>query len=84
MRQRFNRQCVASSRGAYVFHAHQRAIEEHHNALRVFHEENKENIAKILANIPKKYFVKCFGKLIQITEMEAEMLKRSQLVITYQ
>lgn len=68
-RPRFNRNAVASSRGAYVHSSHIAYIRE-------WHERNKETIAKLTVTIEitPKYYVRCFGKLIQITEREAMML----------
>lgn len=75
MRQRFNRNAVASSRGSYVRHSHLSYLKEQH-------EKNAEYIAKIeiTVKVQPKYYVKCFGKLMQVTEMETKML--GDLVIT--
>lgn len=75
-RDRFNRNAVASSRGAYVYHSHIAYIKEQH-------EKNRQVIAElnITVKVKPKYFVKCFGKIRQITEREAMMLG-PQIVIT--
>lgn len=76
MRPRFKRTMCASSRGAYVHKSHIAYIME-------CHERNKGVIAKLSITIEAKpkYFVKCFGKLYQITEEEAMTLD-SKLIIT--
>jgi hypothetical protein len=75
MRPRFNRNACASSRGAYVRDSHIAFIKE-------CHERNKEVIAElsITIEVKPKYYVRCFGKLIQVTEREAMMLK-TQVII---
>lgn len=68
-RNRFNRNCIASSRGSYVWKAHIEYIKE-------CHKRNQHIIANITINIKvaPKYHAKCFGKMMQITEREAIML----------
>lgn len=72
-RKRFSRSAVASSRGNYVRIAHRAWLREEH-----------EKFIKLefSIEIPQRYFVRCFGKLIQITEREAMMLKRTVDIIT--
>lgn len=72
-RKRFNRAAVASSRGNYVRIAHRAWLEQEH-----------EKFIKLefSIEIPPRYFVKCFGKLMQITEREAMMLKQHVNIIT--
>lgn len=70
MRRKFNRAAIASSDGAYVRNAHRRYLKEEH-----------EKFLTIEIHVPKRYFVKCFGKLIQVTEREAMMLGRAKIKI---
>lgn len=64
-RKRFSRNIIASS-DSYKKRSHDSFIKEQH-------EKNKDMIAKISISIKvaPKYYIKCFGKLIQITEEEA-------------
>lgn len=66
---RFSRNAVASSRGAYVRQSHIAYIKEQH-------EKNEKIITELSITIKAKprYFVKCFDKMYQITEKEAAML----------
>ena len=70
-RKRVKLSCVASSEGAHVDRAHKRYIREEHEKFAL----------TIQVSIPKKYFVKCFGKLIQITEREALMHGKANIII---
>lgn len=72
-RKRFKRSAIASSRGDYVRIAHRAWLAEEH-----------EKFVKLEFSIelPPRYFVKCFGKLMEITEREAMMLKRTVNIIT--
>lgn len=65
VRKRFNRNIIASS-DSYKKRSHDNFIKEQH-------EKNKDMIAEISVNIKvaPKYYIKCFGKLIQITKEEA-------------
>lgn len=74
MRKRFNRNAVASSNGNYVRRAHQRMLKENH-------DENQNVLINISLRIPPKYFVKCWGKLIEVTAREAAMLQRTGNVV---
>ncbi len=60
-----------SSRGGYVVRAHERYMKEAHEKFTL----------NIEIKIPERYFVRCFGKLIQITEREALMLGKTNVVI---
>lgn len=73
-RKRFKLSACGSSRGGYVQRAHQRYIKEEHL-------KNEVTLVNIEIHIPKKYFVKCFGKLIEVTEREAAILKRTTNII---
>lgn len=77
---RFNRNAVASSRGSYVRKSHFLLIQEE-LAKRGF-EETLEDIIEVSVSIRvrRKCYIKCFGKLIAITEEEAAKLD-TKLVI---
>lgn len=70
-RKRFKLSCVASSEGVHVARAHKRYIREEHEKF----------VLTIQVSVPKKYFVKCFGRLIQITEREAMMHGKANIII---
>lgn len=71
-RNRFKLSACGSSRGGYVQRAHERYIKDAH----------KNFVAlNIEIRIPKRYFVRCFGKLIQVTEREALMLGKTNIII---
>lgn len=74
-RKRFNRNIIASS-DAYKKHSHDKYIRE-------WHKENIQTITELTARIviKKKYYVKCFGKTIQITEKEAMMLGPELVIV---
>lgn len=74
MRQRFSRNACGSSRGAYVRKAHQEMLKENH-------DKNKNVLINISISIPPKYFVKCWGKLIEVTAREAAMLRCTGSVV---
>ena len=71
-RERFNRNCVASSRGAYVMHSHKRALEENHQTSASFFAAVK--------HVPVHY-AKCWGKLIPITPEQAATFPQDVVVI---
>lgn len=74
-RKRFSRKAIASSRGSYVRRAHLEYLKE-------MHEQNEEVLAEISITVSVRhdYYVRCFGKLIKVTEEEAMKLSH-QLVI---
>lgn len=77
---RFNRNAVASSRGSYVRKSHFLLIQEE-LAKRGFEETLKDIIeVSVSVRVRRKCYIKCFGKLIAITEEEAEKLD-TKLVI---
>lgn len=69
-RERFKLSCCASSRGSYVAKAHIDYIKRT--------RPSEQVIKRILK---PKYYIKCFGRLIQITDMEAAMLRPTMSVI---
>lgn len=77
-RRHFKRCAIASSEGNHVRMSHRDYIRE-------WHERNKDYIAEISLSIQlhieRKYYVKCLGKLIQITEREALMLGPELIII---
>lgn len=73
-RKKFKRSSCGSSRGSYVYKSHIAYLKEQH-------EKNKDFVLTINVRIPEKYFVRCFGKLIQITEREAMMLGKTNIII---
>ena len=72
-RERFSRNCVASSRGSYVMHSHKEYLKENHNSSLSFFAAVKEHIPV--------YYVKCFGSLIQVTPERAAMYPEDMVVI---
>lgn len=70
-RQRFSLAACGSSRGDYVARAHQLYCAQ-------MHEQNKQVVAQITK---PRYYVRCWGKLIQVTQIEAAMLMRTGNVI---
>ena len=72
-RQRFNRNCIASSRGAYVMHSHKKALEENHQTSVSF-------FAAVKQHVPV-YYAKCWGKLIPITPEQATTFPQDVIVI---
>lgn len=70
-RSRFSLAACGSSRGGYVVRAHQQWLAQQH-----------EQIKGVIVTITKpRYYVRCWGKLIRITEIEAAMLKRTGNVV---
>lgn len=72
-RTRFSRNCLASSRGAYVRQSHFLYIQEQLAKRGI--EARLEDIIEVSITIRvTRYYVRCFGKLIRVTEREAMML----------
>jgi len=74
-RQRFNRNAVASSRGAYVMHAHKRQLSENHN------DSVSLNLFAAVKNTTPVHYVKCWGKLIPVNAERAAMYPEDMIVI---
>ncbi len=72
-RERFNRNCVASSRGAYVMHAHKQQLAENHSTSTSF-------FAAVKKSVPV-YYVKCWGQLIPVDAERAAMYPEDMVVI---
>ena len=72
-RKRFNRNCVASSRGSYVMRAHKQLLKEAHESSLSFFAAVKEAVPM--------YYVKCFGSLIQVTPERAAMYPEDMIVV---
>ena len=75
MRSRFKRSACGSSRGGYVYRSHIQYLQECHANIDI------EISIKIPVREKKRYYVKCFGKLIEITEREALMRKGLNIII---
>lgn len=77
MRKRFNPNRICSSEN---YEASQRT---HRDFINRFHEENFTEIQMITKHVSVKqhFYVNCFGKLIEITEVEAIRIKQSVTVI---
>lgn len=71
-RNRFKLSCIASSRGSYVARAHA-------DYERKEHEHSKALVREIMK---PRYYIKCRGKIYQITETEAAMRRLTLSVIT--
>ena len=71
MRKRFSRKPCFSSERAFQSKAHTQYIIE-------CHEANKVVISKIVTT---KYYIKCFGKLQEITKEEADRLNPKLVII---
>lgn len=77
MRKRFNPNRICSSEN----YAESQKV--HREFINRFHCENSVEIQKVIesVSIKKHFYVSCFGKLIEITEVEAIRIKRSVTVI---
>lgn len=78
-RPRFSRNCLASSKGAYVRQSHFLYLQEQ-LAKRGIEAELKDIIEVSTTISTTRYYVRCFGKIKEITKREAMMLE-SKLVI---
>lgn len=74
-RQRFNRNAVASSRGAYVMHAHKRQLSENHT------DSASLNLFAAVKQTVPVYYLKCWGKLIPVDAERAAMYPEDMVVI---
>ena len=74
-RQRFNRNCIASSRGSYVMHAHKQMLSENHSS-----EKSLTLFAAVKEHTPV-YYLKCWGKLIPVDAERAAMYPEDMVVI---
>lgn len=83
-RKRFNRNSVASSRGNYVRVSHFKLLQE--GLEKRGYKEELKDIAEVsisaYVNIPKRYAIKVFGKLMVISKDEAMKLN-NELVIRF-
>lgn len=77
MRKRFNRACICSSEN------YEKSKKAHREFLFEKHNKNITEITEIVTTfkITKRYYVKCFGKLIEVTEREALMLGSELIII---
>ena len=74
-RQRFDRNCVASSRGSYVMHAHKQMLSENHSS-----KKSLTLFAAVKKSTPV-YYLKCWGKLIPVDAERAAMYPEDMVVI---
>ena len=74
-RQRFNRNAIASSRGAYVMHAHKCQLSENHN------DSKSLNLFAAVHKAIPLYYIKCFGSLIPVDAERASMYPKDMVVI---
>lgn len=74
-RERFNRNCVASSRGSYVMHAHKQMLSENHLS-----EKSLTLFAAVKKSTPI-YYLKCWGRLIPVDAERAAMYPEDMVVI---
>ena len=77
MRKRFNSNRICSSEN---YEASQRV---HREYITRFHDENSVEIKRVTESVKVKQhcYVSCFGKLIEITEVEALRVEQSVKVI---
>ena len=74
-RERFDRNCIASSRGSYVMHAHKQMLSENHSS-----EKSLTLFAAVKKSTPV-YYLKCWGKLIHVDAERAAMYPEDMVVI---
>lgn len=72
VRDRFSRAATGSSRGFYVYISHILWLEENHKEVEKMYRK---------ASRKKRYFVKVFGRLVEVTEREALMLGRNRVIV---
>ena len=75
-RDKFSRNAVASSRGSYVRKSHYLLIQEQ-LAARGFKEDLRDIIEVSIAIKVKKCYARCLGKLVVISEEDAERIERT-------
>lgn len=73
-RDRFSRSCVASSRGPYVRKSHFLLIQERLAERGVVASLEDIMEVSITVSIKPKYYAKCFGKRVYLTESQARKL----------
>lgn len=71
MRKRFNPNTICSSSN------YEQSKKVHKRFIARVHEENIEVISTIKVTTRNRYYVRCFGKLVEITKEEAVELKRT-------
>lgn len=81
-RKRFRVNAVVSVTAANPTETYIVSKKLHVEYIKTQHEKNKEEIIKISSEIEvKHYFIKVFGKLMEITEADVERLKESYTII---
>lgn len=73
-RDRFSRSCVASSRGPYVRKSHYLLIQERLEKRGIVASLKDIMEVSITISIKPKYYAKCFGKKIYLSESQARTL----------
>lgn len=80
-RKRFNRNIIASS-DTYKVHSHLNMLRENHNQNKEYFDHiNKTIVVTKQSYFKRKYFVKFFGKMKEITELEASKLSPELIII---
>lgn len=80
-RKRFSRNIIASN-DAYKVHSHLNMLRENHSQNKEYFDYiNKVSKVNKQSYFKRKYFVKFFGKLKEITELEANKLSPELLII---
>lgn len=72
-RERFSRRIIASSDPRKA-HAHRATLKENHEKNKEYFESIHKTVNIKQGHFNRKFFVKCFGKLQEITELEAKNL----------
>lgn len=79
-RKRFNRNIIASS-DAYKAHSHLNMLKENHTKNKEYFDYlNKTVVVDKQSYFRRKYFVKIFGELKEITELEAANLNPELII----
>lgn len=76
-RRRFRADRICSSEN------YKKSRETGRDFLKRFHENYKEEVEQIsrTTKVVTKYYVKCFGKLVELSKSEAERLERTMKII---
>lgn len=79
-RNRFSRSCVASSRGPYVRKSHYLSIQERLAERGTMADLKDIMEVSITISIKPKYYTKCFGKIIHLSESQARKLNPELII----
>lgn len=81
VRKRFNRNIIASN-DAYKAHSHLNMLRENHNQNKEYFDHINKTVVVVRQSYFKyKYYVKFFGELKEITELEASKLSPELVII---